>query len=113
MLLLDWTPWASEQQTCQYVHGLALKLMEWIDEHYLIMDDKDKVIKDYAFSCPHSFAAVLFSYKEVVEVHPDMDITGASKLYILVPEGSDSIPLWTQFHTQLLTLHYWSFLCGI
>jgi len=53
---------SSERQTCQYVRGLALRMLQWIDDHYCVKDAEAKTVPGFAFNCLFTFVEALRIY---------------------------------------------------
>jgi hypothetical protein len=53
---------SSERQTCQYVRGLALRMLQWIDDHYCVKDAEAKTVRGFAFDCLFTFVEALRIY---------------------------------------------------
>jgi len=58
---------SSERQGCQYVRGLALRMLLWIDNHYCVKDDEFKIVRGFAFNCLFTFVEALRSYMKEAE----------------------------------------------
>jgi hypothetical protein len=57
----------SERQSCQYVRGLALHMLQWIDDHYCVKDAEAKTVRGFAFDCLFTFVQALRTYIMVAE----------------------------------------------
>ena len=58
---------SSERQSCQYVRGLALRMLRWIDEHYCVKDAEFKIVRGFAFNCLLTFVESLRIYMREAE----------------------------------------------
>ena len=57
----------SERQACQYVCGLALQMLRWIDDHYCVKDAEAKTVHGFAFNCLFTFVQALRTYIKEAE----------------------------------------------
>ena len=57
----------SERQSCQYVRGLALRMLEWIDHHYYVRDANFEIVPGFAFDCLFTFVGGLKFYMREAE----------------------------------------------
>ena len=57
----------SERQACQYVRGLALQMLRWIDDHYCVKDAEAKTVHGFAFNCLFTFVQALRTYIKEAE----------------------------------------------
>jgi hypothetical protein len=58
---------SSERQACQYVRGLALRMLEWIDDHYCVKDAEAKIVRGFAFNSLFTFVEALRNYMREAE----------------------------------------------
>jgi hypothetical protein len=63
---------SSERQACQYVRGLALLMLQWIDDHYSVKDADGKTVDGFAFHCLFAFIEALRCYMELAEERKDI-----------------------------------------
>ena len=66
---------SSERQAYQYVRGLALQMLQWIDDHYCVKDAKAETVWGFAFNCLFTFVQALRTY--VVEAERQEGISSA------------------------------------
>jgi hypothetical protein len=66
---------SSERQACQYVRGLALQMLQWIDDHYCVKDAEAKTVRGFAFNCLFTFVQALRTY--IMEAEQQEDISSA------------------------------------
>jgi hypothetical protein len=66
---------SSERQSCQYVRGLALHMLQWIDDHYCVKDAEAKTVRGFAFDCLFTFVQALRTY--IMEADQQEDISSA------------------------------------
>ena len=66
---------ASERQACQYVRGLALQMLRWIDSHYCVKNAEGEAIPTFALTCLFTFVEALRSY--MIEAEEREDISSA------------------------------------
>jgi hypothetical protein len=52
----------SERQSCQYVRGLALRMLQWIDDHYCVKDAEAKTVRGFSYKCLFTFVEALRIY---------------------------------------------------
>jgi hypothetical protein len=66
---------SSERQACQYARGLALRMLQWIDDHYCVKDAETKTVRGFAFNCLFTFVQALRTY--ITEAEQQEDISSA------------------------------------
>ena len=66
---------SSEQQACQYICGLALRMLQWINNHYCVMDAEAKTIHGFTFKCLFTFVQALRTYIMEAEQQEDISST--------------------------------------
>ena len=66
---------SSERRACQYVRGLALLMLHWIDDHYSVKDADRRTVDGFAFHCLFAFIDGLKCYMELADARED--ISGA------------------------------------
>ena len=65
----------SERQSCQYVRGLALHMLQWIDNHYRVEDAEANTVRGFAFDCLFTFVQALRTY--IIEAEQQEGISSA------------------------------------
>jgi hypothetical protein len=91
---------SSERQACQYVRGLALRMLQWIDDHYCVKDAEAKTVHGFAFNCLYTFVEAFRAYikdaeREGVSSAPNCPRTSLNdQITSLFPPDS-------LFHTQV------------
>lgn len=63
---------SSERQACQYVRGLSLSMLHWIDDHYSVKDADRRIVDGFAFHCLFAFLDGLKYYMELAEARTDI-----------------------------------------
>ncbi|KAF8148492.1 hypothetical protein B0H34DRAFT_679810, partial [Crassisporium funariophilum] len=63
---------SSERQACQYVRGLGLFMLHWIDDHYSVKDADCRIVDGFAFHCLFAFIDGIKCYMELAEAQKDI-----------------------------------------
>ena len=102
---------SSERQTCQYVRGLALRMLQWIDDHYCVKDAEAETVRGFAFNCLFTFVEALRIYIRDAEQEgvgaPNCTLVSFNdQIKSLFPPDSIQGVIRTQVARSILHLEY-------
>ena len=104
---------SSERQACQYVRGLALRMLQWIDDHYCVRDAEAKTVDGFAFHCLFTFVEALRIYMREAEQQDGISsapnctrVSLDNQLESLFPPNSSQGLIRTQVARSILEVEY-------
>jgi hypothetical protein len=102
-----------ERQACQYVRGLALRMLQWVNDHYCVKDAEAKTVNGFAFNCLFTFVEALRIYMREAEQQDDVSsapnctrVSLDNQLESLFPPNSPQGVLRAQVARGILEIEY-------
>jgi hypothetical protein len=103
----------SERLACQYVRGLALRMLQWIDDHYCVKDAEAETVRGFAFNCLFTFVEALRIYvreaelREGISSAPNCTLVSLNdQIKSLFPPDSLQGVMHTQVARSILHMEY-------
>ena len=91
----------SERQACQYVCGLALRMLQWIDDHYCVKDAEGQIVHAFTFNCLFTYVEALRTYMKEADEWEDISSTPNCTLVFLNNQIESLFPS----HSPLGVIH--------